>query len=234
MSKTFVIKIGGSSVSTESKVFDFEYLKRIRQTIDPFVLNGDKFFFILGGGHTMRMYRDLAEEAGVSEVQQLHWIGTTVNVLHAVIAKAYFSDIADEKVLAFEDYENPKNFNIEKSVKFGGGAKPGHSGDMDAILVAKEIGAHRIISLKNIDGVYSADPKKDPSAVRVSNLTWDDYFEIIGFKKEHEPGGNYPIDPVSAIEAKESNLTFNIISSENMESLSNAIKGDEFDGSVVE
>lgn len=233
MSKKIVIKLGGSAISTENNLFDFSYLNRFRQTLSPFIAEGYKFLVVLGGGYTMRMYRDKAKEAGVNNNEQLHWIGTTVNVLHGFLAKAYFSDISDEQVVSYEDYYDDSPIEIEKSFKFGGGGRPGHSGDVDALLAAEKIGTDQVFSLKNVDAVYSADPKQDLNAKPVSNLTWNGYLEIIGHKTEHEPGGNYPVDPVASRMANEKGITFNIVGAQNLVEFAKALKGETFKGTVI-
>lgn len=234
MANIFVIKLGGSMLSKgENNVFDFEYLRDLRSTLNPFVQQGDKFFIVLGGGYTMRKYRDLAMAAGLQEKEQLHWIGTTVNVLHAEIVRAYYHDISDEGVFKYEDYYQDANLTITKSIKVGGGGRPGHSGDVDAVLAAKKVSSKTIISLKNVDGVYDKDPSKNPDAVRQEKLSWDKYLDIIGNKDEHEPGGNYPIDTIASRMSKDSDISFNVLHGNDLQSLSSALKGEEFTGTIV-
>lgn len=53
----------------------------------------------------------------------------------------------------------------------GGTGNPFFTTDTTAVLRAAEIGAHVVLKATNVDGVYSADPKKDPSARRFERLT---------------------------------------------------------------
>ena len=55
-----------------------------------------------------------------------------------------------------------------------GTGHPFFSTDTAAALRAAEIGADAILLAKNIDGVYSADPKKDPDAVRFDEISYDE------------------------------------------------------------
>jgi uridylate kinase len=67
--------------------------------------------------------------------------------------------------------------HLEKGrvVIFGcGTGNPFFSTDTAAVLRAAEIGADVILLAKNVDGVYSADPAKDPSAVKYDSITYDD------------------------------------------------------------
>src|SRR6202162_319963 len=53
----------------------------------------------------------------------------------------------------------------------GGTGNPFFTTDTTAVLRAAEIGAQAVLKATNVDGVYSADPKKDPSAKRSDRLT---------------------------------------------------------------
>lgn len=234
MPQTYVIKLGGSIVSpSPEKVFDFEYLNKLRQVLSVNILKGDKFIVVLGGGATMRRYRDLAMSAGLVDTEQLHWIGTTINVLHGEIVRAYWHDIADDGVYKYEDYYNDKPLVVTKGIKVGGGGRPGHSGDVDALRAAIKSGSSTIISLKNIDAVYSSDPRKDPQAVRFKKLSWKEYLDVIGNPAEHTPGANYPIDPIAARQSQLSNLKFIVCDGWNMDNLSAILQGSDFIGTTI-
>ena len=67
--------------------------------------------------------------------------------------------------------------HLEKGrvVIFGcGTGNPYFSTDTGAVLRAAEINADAILLAKNIDGVYSADPAKDPNAVKYDTITYDE------------------------------------------------------------
>ena len=55
-----------------------------------------------------------------------------------------------------------------------GTGNPYFSTDTAAALRAAEIDADAILLAKNVDGVYSADPKLDPTAVKYDTITYDD------------------------------------------------------------
>ena len=56
----------------------------------------------------------------------------------------------------------------------GGTGAPFFSTDTAAVLRAAEIHADAILLAKNVDGVYSADPRKDPEAVRFDHISYDE------------------------------------------------------------
>jgi uridylate kinase len=64
--------------------------------------------------------------------------------------------------------------NEGKVVLFAAGTgNPYFSTDTGAVLRGVEIGADAILMAKNIDAIYSDDPRKNPNAVRYSKLTYD-------------------------------------------------------------
>jgi uridylate kinase len=231
----FVVKIGGSLISKDPvSLIDSEFVKSLRDVIINNNMNtGNKFALICGGGAIMRRYRDVLVEAGVDNDQDIHWIGTTVNIINAMVLKCFFGEKADEEIFKYEDYYDDTKFNIEKIVRLGGGGRPGHSGDVDTVISAKKLGSKTIYSLKNVDGVYEADPKIKPDAKRLAKLSWDEYLNIIGNPTEHKPGANFPIDPIASKMAKEAGIKF-IIMNGDMENFKNAIEGKEYIGTIVE
>ena len=56
----------------------------------------------------------------------------------------------------------------------GGSGAPFFSTDTAAALRAAEIHADALLLAKNIDGVYSADPRKDPAAVKFDSISYDE------------------------------------------------------------
>lgn len=231
---TYVIKLGGSMVSkSEDVLIDFEYLKNFRKAVEKFISEDNKLFVVLGGGYMMRKLRDMAKQAGVKKDMDLHWIGTTWNNVNAEIVRAYMADICNARIFAYEDFYDDEKIVFENPIIVGGGGRAGHSGDVDALLIAKRLKADKVISLKNIDAVYTADPKKDPNATKIDELTWDEYFKVIGYKQEHEPGGNYPIDPIASKDAKEAGVSFIVIGGDDLENFEKVLDGEEFVGSVI-
>lgn len=236
MESTIVIKLGGSLLSkSETEVFDYGYLSGLKEVLTEASLQENKFFIAVGGGYTMRKYRDLARKAGVVDDMSIHWVGTTVNVLHAYLVNAYFAQLADEDVIKYEDYYegDKEKFMIDRKIKVGGGGRPGHSGDVDAILASDMLNSKIIVSLKNVDGVYDADPKLNPKAKRLSKISWREYLDIIGNKDKHEPGGNYPIDPIASRMAMERKLKFVILGGDDLENFGKYLKGQEYVGTEV-
>src|SRR6476646_5792629 len=84
----------------------------------------------------------------------------------------------------------------------GGTGNPFFTTDTTAVLRAAEIGAHAVLKATNVDGVYSADPKKDPSAKRFDRLTHSQAIE----------GGYKVMDATAFALARETSLPIIVFS----------------------
>ena len=67
--------------------------------------------------------------------------------------------------------------NGEILIFAGGTGSPYFSTDTPAVVRAADIGADIVLMAKNIDGLYTADPKKDPTATRYDDVTYAEILE---------------------------------------------------------
>lgn len=84
----------------------------------------------------------------------------------------------------------------------GGTGNPFFTTDTTAVLRAAEIGAQAVLKATNVDGVYSADPKKDPTATRFDRLTHSQALE----------GGYKVMDATAFALARETSLPIIVFS----------------------
>ena len=95
--------------------------------------------------------------------------------LKACVMTAVEMDTFADKYVARHAVEALENGKV---VIFGCGlGAPYFSTDTAAVLRAAEIGADAVLMAKNIDGVYSADPKLDPDAIRYDEITYKEVVE---------------------------------------------------------
>ncbi len=230
-----ILKLGGSTLSHSNKLIDFDYLREFRDLLANLTLTGRKFVVTIGGGQAMRNYMNYAiEEGDIVEEEDLHWIGTAVNTLNATIVRAFFTDeLAEHRVWKYDDKDRIDKLQFTKPIVFAGGFEAGKSSDWVALQIAKGLKAYKIFDLKNVDGVYNEDPKKNPKAKRYDKLTWAKYLELIGNKDTHKPGDNLPVDPIAAKEADVYGAEYYILDARNFDNMENAILGDDFVGTLI-
>jgi len=98
-------------------------------------------------------------------------------------------------------------------------------------MAAKTLGAKKLVNLSNIDYVYTADPRKDPDAQKIENISWSDFRKLI--PSEWDPGLSSPFDPIAAKEAESLGLEVAIINGANLASFSDYLDGKPFKGTVI-
>ena len=229
----FVIKVGGSVLSpNEENIFSFEEANNFKILLNSLVERGKRFILITGGGYLARSYQKLLKDNNYPIYDQ-HYVGTLSCILNAVMLRAVLGDLAEERVLALSDYERLENIKFNKPILVAGVERPGPSSDKDSAVLAKHFNAKSVISMKNINGVYDSDPKKNPEAKHLDAVTWERYLNIIGDKVKHTPGDNLPVDPIAANFSKENNINFIILDGRDRNALRNAIEGSDFIGTTI-
>ena len=160
---------------------DFKKIAEVAESIKACVDMGVQVGLVIGGGNfwrgikngTGKMQRSHADAMGmlatvmnaiaVADVLEQH--GLEARVLSAVemnkFAEYFTRDLAN------------RYLNEGKVVLFAAGTgNPYFSTDTGAVLRAVEIEADAVLMAKNIDAIYSADPKQDRNAVRYSHITY--------------------------------------------------------------
>ena len=130
---------------------------------------------VVGGGN---FWRGAKNSGGAMERTRADHMGMLATVMNCLAV----ADVCEQKGIPVRvqtaiEMRAVAIRHLEKGrvVIFGAGTgNPYFSTDTAAVLRAAEIDADVILLAKNIDGVYSADPKKDPSAVKYDTITYDD------------------------------------------------------------
>ncbi len=221
-----VVSVGGSLIVPEG--IDVSFLKRFRELVLSKTRAGFSFFIITGGGRTARNYQRAVEEVrGDLTRDDVDWLGIHSSRLNAHLVKAVFKDEAQPRIV-----KNPaRRIKPKMPVVIGAGWKPGFSTDYCAVMAAKTLGAKKLVNLSNISHVYTADPKKDPSATPIETINWADFRKLI--PEEWDPGLSSPFDPVAAREAEKLGLEVAIINGENLEEFEKYLSGQPFTGTVI-
>ncbi len=220
-----VVSVGGSLIVPDQ--IDTDFLARFKTLILEKVQRGLTFSIIGGGGKTARCYQEAANAVTPLSHQDLDWIGIHATRLNAQLLRNIFVGYAHPQIV-----KNPTiDIDAEEPVLIAAGWQPGCSTDYDAVLMAKNLGATRLVNLSNIDYVYTADPKKDPNAQKIERTTWADFRKLI--PEEWDPGLSSPFDPVAAREAQAIGLEVAIINGAKLEEFSNYIDGKPFVGTVI-
>jgi len=82
-----------------------------------------------------------------------------------------------------------------------GGLHPGQSTNATSALIAEKVGAVRFVNATDVDGIYSADPRKNPSAKLFNEITISKCLEILG--SENASAGSYDLMYIVALKVIE-------------------------------
>ncbi|BCX14310.1 MAG: uridylate kinase [Candidatus Dojkabacteria bacterium] len=231
-----VIKIGGSLLSpSDDKQFDFNYAYKFKSLLDT--LNF-RFSLTTGGGRFTRIIFQKLKDEGLDNKSDLHQVGVSTSNVNNELLRVVFSDVAFPRVLRYKEYDDYVAGNLQidfENYKYlvAGSSQPGRSNDWNALQMAKALGVNEVIILKDIDGIYSSDPRDNPDAKLQNKITWKQYFDIIGNPTDFEPGGNVPIDIFAAKDAYQLGIKFYILTGKDLENVKKAITGKDFHGTIV-
>ena len=225
MEETIIISLGGSLIVPEE--IDIEFLKEFKKLILSHVEQGKKFVIITGGGKTNKKYNEAVRKLTDPSNEDLDWIGIASLKLNAELIRVMFGEWANVKVV-----DNlSKEFSFEKSIIIGSAFEPGKSSDWDATEAAKMVGAKKIINLSNTDYVYDSDPKINPNAKKIEQISWIEYRALI--PKEWNPRMNSPFDTIASKIAEEEKITVVTMNGKPIDNLAKCLNGEKFMGTVI-
>ena len=182
--KRVLIKISGEALAAEKKTgFDFDFVSSVCSAVKQAADAGVQVGIVIGGGNFWRGVKDGAGKVERVSADRMGMLATCMNclavcdVLRQLGAKARVMTAVDIMGVG-ERYDTRRTIEYMEAgeiVLFAGGTgAPFFSTDTAAALRAAEIHADAILLAKNIDGVYSADPKLDPTAVKYDRIRYDE------------------------------------------------------------
>lgn len=221
-----VLSVGGSLIVPDQ--IDTTFLAKIKDLISRNIKSGFSFAIIAGGGKTARRYQAAAKEVtGTLTAEDIDWIGIHSTRLNAHLLRTIFYKEAKPEII-----KNPTlPIKTNKKVIIAAGWEPGCSTDFDAVLLAKNLGAKKLVNLSNIDYVYTADPRTDKTATPIKEISWKKFRAII--PKKWDPGLNSPFDPIASKEADKLGMEVVIMNGAKLDELQNYLDGQTFVGTKI-
>lgn len=182
--KRVLLKISGEALAGDMhRGLNFDVIGGVCDVIKKCLSTGVQIGIVVGGGNFWRGIKDGGDRMERTRADQMGMLATVINALAVADCLEQRGvpvrvQTAVEMNKIAEPYIRGKAIrHLEKGrvVIFGcGTGNPFFSTDTGAVLRAAEIDADAILLAKNIDGVYSADPNKDPSAVKYDVITYDE------------------------------------------------------------
>ena len=179
-----LLKLSGEALAGERGIgFDFDTIDRFASEIKGVVDMGASVGLVVGGGNIVR--GTILAKQGVDRVgaDYMGMLGTVINalLLQDVLERRGI-DTRVMTAIRMEELAEPyirrralRHFEKGRTVIFAAGTgNPYFSTDTAAVLRAIQIEAKVIIKATSVNGVYSADPKKNPDAVFYENISYRD------------------------------------------------------------
>jgi uridylate kinase len=182
--KRIILKLSGESLSGK-KEFGFEL-----SSLDPLALEIREVLklrvemgIVVGGGNIIR--GTLASEQGMERVSA-DYMGMLATVINALALQDFLeqNDIETRVLTAIRMEELAEPYIRRRAIRHlskgrlvifaGGTGNPYFSTDTAAVLRAIEVEADLILKGTNVDGVYTADPKRDPDAEFIPEINYID------------------------------------------------------------
>ena len=179
-----LLKLSGEALAGDRGVgFDFERIGSFADQIVEVARMGVQLGLVIGGGNIVRGTQ--LSQMGMDRV-----VADYMGMLGTVINAMAMQDVLEKKgldtrvmtAIRMEELAEPyirrralRHFEKGRTVIFAAGTgNPYFSTDTAAVLRASQMKADVIIKATSVDGVYSADPKKDPNATMYESISYRD------------------------------------------------------------
>lgn len=232
--KRILLKLSGEALNggDKNQVIDFnvldEYAQEIRRVYDV----GVEIAIVIGGGNIFRGAS--VEKSGIDRVQGDHMgmLATVINGMavqsslekHGMITRLMSAIKMEQVCEPLIRRRAIRHLEKKRIVIFGAGTgNPYFTTDTTASLRAIESEAEVVLKGTRVDGVYTADPEKDPTAVKYTHLSFDEAL-----------AKNLKIMDLTAFAlCKENNVPIIVFDMNKPGNLFNLVMGDETVGTLV-
>ena len=230
--KRVLLKISGEALAGDAhRGLDFDVIGKVCDVIKRCVEAGVQVGIVVGGGNFWRGVKDGGDRMERTRADHMGMLATVINCLALADSLeqrgvAVRVQTAIEMSRIAEPYIRGKAIrHLEKGrvVIFGcGTGNPFFSTDTGAVLRAAEIGADAILLAKNVDGVYSDDPAKNPAAKKYDEVS---IHEVIEKNLQ-------VVDMTASILARDNKMPMWVFGLNEKDSIVNTVKGN-FTGTKV-
>ena len=176
-----LLKLSGEALKGEKDLFDFAKAEEIGRVISTMHGMGVQIGVVIGAGNIWRGRQGPAAHMDPVTADQMGMLGTVINCLWmADVVRRQGLDAVVQSAVDMVRFAEPfqamtarRHLEEGRVVFFAcGTGNPFFSTDSGVALRAVEMQVDAILMAKNIDGVYTADPAKDPTATLIKDITY--------------------------------------------------------------
>ena len=178
-----LLKLSGEALKSGTELFDFDKVRQTAEIIRDMHNLGVEIGVVIGAGNIWRGRQGPAAHMDAVTADQMGMLGTVINCLCVADALRQAGlDAVVQSAVDMNRFAEPFNAMAARRhlaegriVLFAAGSgNPFFSTDTAVALRAIEMQVDAILMAKNIDGVYTADPRQDPSATLIRDITYQD------------------------------------------------------------
>ena len=185
--KRILLKLSGESLMGDKQYgIDNKQVIQYAQDIKNVYDEGVQIAVVVGGGN---IFRGLSAEKSGMDRAQADYMGMLATVINCMALQTALESIGVEtrlqSAIKMEQICEPyirrramHHLEMNKIVIFGAGTgNPYFTTDTAASLRAIEIKADVVLKGTRVDGIYTADPEKDPTATRYEQITYQEVYD---------------------------------------------------------
>ncbi|MBO5619947.1 MAG: UMP kinase [Paludibacteraceae bacterium] len=232
MFKRILLKLSGESLAGKQGYgIDTERLREYAEQIQAIARKGVQVAIVIGGGN---IFRGLSgSKQGYDRVKG-DQMGMLATVINALALKSAFDTLAQpSRVLTSirmqpigEYYSHDKAIRLLEEgtvvILAGGTGSPYFTTDTGSSLRALEIQADVMLKGTRVDGIYTADPEKDPTATKFTEITYDEVIRR----------GLKVMDQTATVMCKENGMPIYVFNMDTPGNLARVINGEQI-GTLV-
>ena len=220
-----VLKLGGFAFSgQDGQPLVEEYVKLLTELVGEHHL-----VVVTGGGPIARGYIKAARDMGVPE-SLCDQLGILVSRLNARLLVNGLGEYAFPEIPTGID--ELKHYFASGKIVAMGGLQPGHSTNAVAAIAAETIMADLLVNATDVDGVYTADPRKDSKAAKLDEVTASRLTEILS-KIDVSAGGYDLMDPLALRIIRRSKIPTVIMDGRKPENVTKALRNEKTGTRVI-
>ena len=185
--KRILLKLSGESLMGDGEYgIDSKMLSKYAAEINEIIEQGIEVAIVIGGGN---IYRGIQSEGAGFDRVQGDFMGMLATIINGMALQSALESINVQTrlltAIRMEQVAEPyirrkamRHLQKGRVVIFGGGTgNPYFTTDTAATLRAIEVEADVILKGTRVDGIYTADPEKDPTATKYETISFDEVFQ---------------------------------------------------------
>ena len=232
MYKRILLKLSGESLAGESKQgIDTQRLAEYAEQIKSIAQRGVQIGIVIGGGNIFRGLSGAKQGFDRVKGDQMGMLATVINALALASALEHIGQpvrlLTSIRMEPIGDFYSPAKAQrlLDKGnvvILAGGTGAPYFTTDTGSSLRALEIKADVMLKGTRVDGIYTADPEKDPTATKFDEITYDEVIRR----------GLKVMDLTATVMCKENGLPIYVFNMDKLGNLAKVIDGEKI-GTLV-